>query len=184
MKKPLHRPLNFLLGLLLAVSLVLGFSVRGVWAAPSEAQVKVVFLYNFTKFVEWPSAAFPNSESPFQVCVMGQDSFGSLLMAIKKKSVRGRPLNIRRPDSLAETDSCHLLFVSESEKSHSEKIIQAMLGKPILTVGESDGFADKGGMIHFFIEKGAVRFVINREAIKKAGLTVSSRLLRVGRLLK
>jgi hypothetical protein len=151
--------------------------------APSEYQVKAACIYNFTKFVEWPPEAFPpERSSPFVIGVIGDDPFnGELERAVQNKDVGGRAFivrHLRKPD---EARSCHILFVSRSERKALGDILAAVSSLPILTVSETERFVQSGGIINFLIEQNKVRFEINADAAKKAGLKVSSKLLNLGR---
>jgi len=158
-------------------------------AAPQEREapeyeIKAAFLYNFASFVEWPSSAFPDKESPFTVGVLGQDPFGSgLEEAFKGKTVNGRRIAVRRGSDVKELGACQVLFVSASEKERAAKILEALKGRPTLTVGDLSGFAALGGCINFYVEGKKVRFEINPEAAKRANLTLSSKLLRLARVV-
>jgi hypothetical protein len=144
-----------------------------------EYQVKAVFLFNFAQFVDWPSSAFPDRQTPLVIGVLGKDPFeGSLEEAVRGETINARPLEIRRFKSVEEVRDCHVLFISNSESAHLERILGALKGRNILTVSDVDGFAERGGMIRFVTEKNKVRFRINLDSAKAAGLTISSKLLR------
>ncbi|MBA4056737.1 MAG: DUF4154 domain-containing protein, partial [Marivirga sp.] len=86
-------------------------------AIPKEYQIKAVFLFNFTQFVEWPVVAFADQDAPFLIGVVGHDPFGSYLdEAVRGEKIMGHPFVIRRFQSLDEVESCHILFISESDK--------------------------------------------------------------------
>jgi len=159
-------------------------AARAQDAAPPEFpeyRIKAAFLYHFVQFVEWPPRAFANSGSPLVIGIVGEDRFaGALDAAMRGKAVNGHSLVIRHPTRPAELKNCHVLFVGESEKRRVSEIIAAAGGAPVLTVGECDRFLQSGGMINFVIEGGAeknVRFEINNDAARPAGLKISSRLL-------
>lgn len=148
-----------------------------------EYRVKAAFLYNFARFVTWPGHSGTNG--PVVIGVLGRDPFGDLLEStIAGKTVSGRPFLVRRLKSPNEAASCHLLFVSESERRTIGQVIEAVGGQAVLTVGETEGFIEKGGMIGFVIEDQAVRIDLNLEAAQAAGLQVSSQLLRVARSIR
>jgi hypothetical protein len=151
---------------------------------PSEYQVKAVFLYEFGRFVEWPS--LPQSpEQSFNICVLGVDPFGIALDdVVKNKSVAGHEVVVRRLVGVSELGSCQILFVSPSEQSRLPTILNALVGKSVLTVGEGAQFARRGGMISFTIENNRVRFAVNRTAAETADLRVSSQLLRLATLIE
>jgi hypothetical protein len=147
---------------------------------PLEYQVKAAFLLNFTKFVEWPAAAFADEHSPLAICILGEDPFGNTLTeVVKGEAVKGRELVIERIARAPAPKTCQVLFVATSEKD-ARKIL-AELGPGVLTVGEGQKFLQAGGIVAFVIENRRVRFDINQSAAAKAMLTISSRLMNVAR---
>jgi hypothetical protein len=157
---------------------------RAQEAAPSEYQVKAAFLYNFAKFVEWPSEAFASDSAPFVIGVLGQSPFGNdLESTIKGKQVKGRKLEIRMFASAADPDlkTCHILFICNSPKQRLEALLKLLKGSTVLTVSETENFTRCGGMINFVMEGNKVRFEINDDAAQNARLTISSKLLNLRR---
>jgi len=159
--------------------------VHGVtaWSAEttvsSEYQLKAVFLFNFTQFVEWPREAFAEPNSPIVIGVLGTDPFGAYLdQTVQGENINGRPLEIRRYRTVAEIGVCHILFISQSEMPRIKDIISRLRTRSILTVGDSDSFAVNGGIIRFMTDKGRIRLRVNLDSAKAAGLTISSKLLR------
>ena len=154
--------------------------------APSATQYKLqaVFLFNFAQFIEWPSAAFSTANEPFTIAVLGKDPFGSVLDEIVQgEEIKGRKLRVERYRSLKEVKNCQILYVSASEEAHFEQIIKALKGKPILTVGDGEGFATNGGMIRFLPAQPKIRLRINIDALTEAKLTASSKLLRLAEVV-
>ena len=128
-----------------------------------EYQVKAAFLLNFTKFVEWPATAFADERSPFAICILGEDPFGTALsQMVNGEGVNGRNLVVRRIRRAPEPKSCQVLFVGGSEKDVPNALAET--GPGILTVGEGEDFLRDGGMIAFVIENRRVRFDINQRA--------------------
>ncbi len=150
----------------------------------SEPDVKAAFLYNFTKFVEWPAASFPEARSPLKLCILGEDPFGKTLKALIEEGVGGHPVTLLRLDSLNDPVACHVLFISRSERDRLPRIFGVLHDAPVLTVGETPGFVDQGGMINFLLEGSKVRFEINQEAAERAGLRISSKLLALAKRVK
>lgn len=151
-------------------------------AAPPipATEVKAVFLYNFTKFVEWPPESFPAPRSPLVIGVLGSDPFGAVLdQTVAGETVNGRPIEIRRFAHLADLEPCHILFISASQEERVPVILRRLRRRGTLTVADMAGFAARGGAIEFRIEGGRVRFEIGREAVDGAGLKVSARLLNL-----
>lgn len=145
---------------------------------PSEYQLKAAFLFNFTKFIDWPAAGFSSPQAPFSVCILGADSFGRVLDdALAGKTFAGRSIVVRRCPSPADARDCQILFVSRPEAHNLAEILQALRGANVLIVGESEGFAAGGGAVEFFLQDDRVRFRINPEAAAREGVTISSKLL-------
>jgi hypothetical protein len=147
-----------------------------------EYQVKAAFLYNFAKFVEWPASTFSDASAPLQICVFGRDPFGQTLRDItSEKTVQGRKLEINLVSDLPHARSCHILFIVASAETPVKQIVEGLRGAGVLTVGDSKGFTEQGGMINFVLENDRVQFEVNRTAAEKAGLKISSRLLSVAK---
>ena len=167
------------LALFLLTSLVLPRAAAQV----REYDVKAAFLLNFTKFIEWPADAFADSNSPFAICIIGQDPFGSALDdVLKGETVAGRNIAIRRISDIPEPKSCQMVFTTEAGKEAVAGLRR--LGQGVLTVGEGENFVREGGIIGFVIDNRRVRFDINRTAAEAAGLKVSSKLFTVARVVR
>ncbi len=149
-------------------------------AGPSEYQVKAVFLFNFAQFVVWPPQAFGAPDTPFSICLLGEDPFGAQLDAtVRGESVQGHPFVIRRYRDPGDLESvCHILFIGESQRVQLEKIVGSLGERAILTVSDIERSAEHGTMIQFASEHNRVRLRINVAAARAARLTVSSKLLR------
>jgi YfiR/HmsC-like len=151
---------------------------------PSGYQLKAAFLFNFVKFIDWPASSFANSQSPFTICVLGQDPFGSILEdTLQGKMIGDRSLTLRRLRDRAEVRLCQMVFVSSSERAHMAEIIAVVQGTGVLLVGETNGFAASGGTIEFTLEDNHVRFTINTDAADRSGLKFSSKLLAVAKIV-
>jgi hypothetical protein len=150
----------------------------------SEYQVKAAFLFNFAKFVDWPAETFPNPQSSFSICVIGDDPFGPILdSTLAGKSLGSHPVTLRRIKDVTEIHHCQIVFASSSSSSRYAELSQSVRGAKVLLVGESDGFATSCGAIEFTIEANHVRFVINPDAVQRAGLAVSSKLLMLAHIV-
>jgi hypothetical protein len=165
--------------LLFTLVFMLGLKCRAQDSPPSEYQIKAAFIYNFARFVDWPTQAFATETSPMNIGILGKNVFGdTLLQAINGKEIKGHPLEFKEFDSVIDVTNCQVLFISTSEKSHFSKILSRLQGTCVLTISENaDDFIGNGGMINLVIVEDKVRFEINNDAAKKAGLTISSKLL-------
>ena len=171
----------FSLALLVSFGFFVG-QVRG--QAFKEYEVKATFLYHLAQFVEWPAEAFPAAETPLVIGVLGQDPFGKTLdEIIQNELVKNRKLVVQRYRQAGEIGICHVLFISRSEEERLDQILSRFKGRSTLTVGDSEGFARRGGAVRFFTEKNKVRLRINLDTAKAANLTISSKLLRASELV-
>jgi hypothetical protein len=149
-----------------------------------EYQIKAVFLFNFTQFVEWPSNALqPNA--PLVIGILGEDFFGAYLEEIiSGEKVNGHPLIIQRYRQVEEIKTCHILFISQSEKGRIEAITSGLKRRSILTVSDVDSFIKEGGMIRFYTVDNKIQLRVNPDGAKEANLVISSKLLRLAQIVK
>lgn len=172
-----NRAINAVVALF-SVMVTVGFNCQAQNSRPTKYQIEAAFIYNFARFVDWPTQAFAHTSSPLVIGVLGKNRFGTdLAKTISGKVIRGHPLEFRECASLPDAMRCQVLFISDSEKGRLSKIISTLGGNNILTVGEMDNFIDQGGMIDLTIIDQKIRFEINNSAAKAAGLTISSKLL-------
>lgn len=149
----------------------------------SEYQIKAAFLYNFAKFIEWPANAHVADAQNFTIGILGPDPFGQDIAVIAGKLVKGKPLRVVRGLTLEELKGCQVLFIGTAAPAELARTLGALKDKPILTVGESEGFARRGGMIHLMTVENKVRFEINAQGAEEAGLKISSHLLRLAKIV-
>jgi hypothetical protein len=163
----------------LAAAFSLAPGLRAQSASQREYEIKAAYLYNFIKYVDWPS-----SGDTITIGVLGGNPFGTALAPLNGKIVKGRRLLIKELDSLRDAQKCQIIFVSSSEKSRLQEIFENLKNARVLTVGETQGFANSGGIINFVEENNKVRFEINAEAARRTGLNISSELLKLAKLVK
>jgi hypothetical protein len=145
-----------------------------------EAKVKAAFLLNFARYVEWPESSFATSNSPVVIGVLGQDTLGRNLDAtVDGRTVERRPVKVKRARKVSELRDCQVIFVCPSERERFRGLLAAIQNQPILTVSDTEGFTSAGGMILLKKKQGMMRFEINRDAAEKAGLKISSKLLKL-----
>lgn len=177
--------------LLLFVFLIAG--APAVWAGQAmpaqrthtlEGDVKAAFLYNFTKFIDWPASAFHNESDVFRVCVLADADFvKKVARTLEGETARGRPLQLVTPEA-GRVAECHVLFIGRTESWRTGRILPLTAGKPVLTVGETPKFLEQGGAVNFMVEDDRVRFDVDLATAQRAGLIVSSKLLRVARTVR
>lgn len=145
----------------------------------AEDDIKAAFLFNFTKFVEWPAT---DRSRPFRICTVAEPAFGTAVdRTITGETAGGRPIEHVTPPTPAAARTCHILFVGRRETDRLERWLAAVRGAPMLLVGESRAAWDRGAHINFVVDENRVKFDVNPDAASRAGLTVSSKLLRVAR---
>lgn len=153
--------------------------------AQSEDQIKAAFLFNFLRYVEWPEAAFAGPDDAVKICLAGSGNFADVVsLTVSGKSVENRPVEVNTLSGLSRASSCHILYVGKGSEFAPAKVASSVLGSSVFTVADREGFATGGGIANFIRTDNKVRFEINPSAAKKAGLKVSSRLLRLAKVVK
>jgi len=167
-----------------------GLPVPGKTEGPlfQDSQKRAAFLYNLAKFVEWPPQAFLDADSPVVIGLVGNDFESKALESVlvtgfAGKTIGGRPLVIKRWSAPAEREQCHVLYVGASERNSFENLLEYIQPTSVLTVSEISGFAQRGGIVHFALSGSQIRFEVNHLQAKQAGLTISSRLLKLARIV-
>ena len=144
-----------------------------------EYQLKAAFLYNFCQFVDWPSDAFAKNDEPLIIGIFGDNPFGRYLdETVKGEKIDQHPIVVRYYDN-NENGKCHLAFIALSDPGQSSDVINNLKGKSTLTISDQPWFMEQDGMIRFVNNNNKIRFQINVDAVKDAGLEVSSKLLRL-----
>jgi len=178
-----RRDLLLALPALLAVALLGLASSARAEPVPKEYQLKAAFLYNFSKFVQWPPDRFADETSPIVIAVLGQSPFGDELnRLVRERLVNGRAIEVRPISSVADIPRAHILFVPAG----AEPLLNAgpLVAPGVLTVGESAGFAARGGIIRFILVEEKVRFEIDQGSAKRAGLKLSGQLLKLATIIR
>ena len=166
---------RFLLALLL-LQLALGAHAQ----TSREDQIKAAFVYNFTKFIEWPSTSFANANAAIVIGVLGDSPMAAVLGdVVRDRKVNGRPIVVRTIQGAADAGSIHVLFVSAAENSRWAQIQAAIETRPVVTVGESPSFAQSGGTINFVVQSDKLQFVINMTAAERSGVKISAQLQKL-----
>jgi hypothetical protein len=173
------RRLRPWLALLLAAA---GAPGAGAAPAPSETQLKAAFIFNFTRFVDWPPEALGPGRAPFVIGVFGDEPIDQALgVLVRGEQIDGHPLEVRRLRRPADAVGCQIAYVA----ANGEDLFRParLRGDPVLTVGETEDFLASGGMIQLFTDHNHMRLKINLSAARAASLQISSKLLRVAQVL-
>jgi hypothetical protein len=153
--------------------------------AQFEQEVKASFIYTVAKFVDWPESAFAAPDAPMIFEILGDDPVGDALeRVVEGKSVKGHPVAVLRAANLDEWTRCHVLIVGRSEGAHLPEILARLRGSNVLTVSESDHFAREGGVMELLLDQNMVRFEVNVDAASRSSLEISSKILRLGRVVR
>jgi hypothetical protein len=151
---------------------------------PSETEVKAEFVERFTRFIDWPPSAFSSDGAPFVVCTT-DSAFQTALEKVVSRGVIQRHHAVVRPiDEPAATDGCQIVYLAPRTNGQLSVWLKRASGRPILTVGDTPGYGDRGTFINMYMDTQArVRFEVNIDTMKHSGLRVSSQLLRLARLV-
>ena len=176
---------GYLLHLFLVTLALLQGSQHVLAQAPSrEYQLKAVFLFNFTQFVDWPANNFENPGSPIVIGVIGDNPFGAYLaQTVSGEKINGHPLAVQYYKNEEEIKSCHILFVNVTETKKQEQVLEEVQGKNILTVSDHPDFLKEGGMIRFVTNNNKIKLQINMDACKESKMILSSKLLRLAEII-
>lgn len=140
------------------------------------------FVYSFARFTEWPANA---STTPLAICVHGDPGVADALEQLAgTRVVNGRRVTVVRPDSMRAARSCHVLFVGGRQAGDATQAIAATAGANILTIGDGDPFVRAGGIAGLLVEHDKMKFVVNADALERAGLRLSSKLLSLARIFR
>lgn len=152
--------------------------VRRVPAAGDAATLKAAFLYNFALYTSWP----PPPPTTVTLCSIGHDDLGAAFDALANKQVDGKPVQVRRIDSAADARSCHVLYVPESGGSNLPALARGLASQPVLIVSDAGNL--DAAMILIEPDGNRFAFSVNLARVRHAGLDVSSKLLRLARVVK
>jgi hypothetical protein len=164
----------------LALAAALSLAPPAAAEGASEYEIKAAFLFNFSKFIEWPAGAFAGDADPITICVLGRNPFGNLLdETVRDKTVNGRELAVREMSSPAAATGCKIVFISTSEQERFGEALGALADRPLLTVSDAAMAAERGAIIGLVLDENRVRFEVNLDAARRSGLRVGSQVLKV-----
>lgn len=150
----------------------------------SEAAVQAAYLFNFARFTEWPASSFANKTSPLNYCLLGRrEALANAMVSLNDRPVQGHPLRFMQPERAEDAKVCHLVFLAEPDARRRTQALQALASQATLTVSDTEGFAQDGGMIRLLRAGTRLRFEINRTQTQKANLRLSADLLNLATAL-
>lgn len=155
------------------ISLVLLAGVVGSLSAQSSEKYQALFIYNFTRYIEWPAT----NSSEFVVGVLGKSSVYSELLTIAEgRKVGIQTIKVKRFASASEVDNCHILFVSTEASAQVASLSPALISKNTLIITERSGLISKGAGINFVLDEGKQKFQMSKTNMQKTGLKVNAQL--------
>jgi hypothetical protein len=170
------RALVLVLALLLLAGIVP--DVGAAQSSPREYEVKAAFVYNILKFVEWPQDKVSRGNT-IRLCILGRVPDATPFLALDGQDLSGKRLVVTHLTDRTELRECDVLFIAVSEERRLPQIMDALAGAPVLTLGDTEGFAQRGVVLNFYLVKDKVRFEINIEAARRSGFHISAKLLRL-----
>lgn len=148
----------------------------------SEYKIKTAFLFNFTKFTEWPANAFSNPESPIVILVVGHDPIADELETLRGKIAQGRKLTVKRSAGIPEGERFHVLFLCRNEGL--AQLVRPLRNRSVLTISDGKQFSHSGGIIGLITADNKVSFEINTDALERSGLKLNSQVLKIAKIVK
>lgn len=161
---------------LIILALIFGLPQASVADPVPENAMKAAYLYNFALFTEWPAHT-----GAINICIPSGDGLAYAFDGIEGKTVRGKPLNVVRLTGVQSISECQILYLGEADRSRIQDFLGRIGSAPVLTVTDVDGLLEQGVMIGMFENNRRLAVEVNLEASKRAGLAISSKLLRLAR---
>jgi len=144
---------------------------------PSQYDVQAVYLFDFAKFVRWPSGT---EHETLTICVAGAKAYtDTLTRIVAGEQIEGRPIAVRAIQNPEDVAGCNIVFIGVAARERLDSLLAATTGKPILTVSDVPGFLDRGGMIQFLVIANRVRFSVDLRPAARGGISLNSELLKV-----
>ncbi len=154
----------------------LSIQVQAIESA-SEIQLKIIYLYNFSRFVQWPE---PKREmNTFNYCTYPRNPFGKILFQLENRKIQHQNIKIKELEEIDDIQSCHVVFIDALSNVNLEKVILIAKQHYVLTISDQSNFVDKEGMIQLYVEKDKIRFKLNFNSSQAAFLTIDSKLIKL-----
>lgn len=178
------RSLRALVAIAVCMLALVGPIVPNAAADDRESLVKAAYLYHFVDFVDWPDSLESDPGEVIRVGILGEDPFGALVDDVfAEPSSDGRHFEVVRSVDARDLTSCRLVYVALGDGAAVDEALEVLAGKPLLVVGHEPGFAARGGHVNFFVEDERLRFEVNLETVRAAGLRLNSRMLKLARIV-
>jgi hypothetical protein len=146
--------------------------------------LKAAFVYNFAKFTRWPDGTWSGPSETFHLCTLGRDPLVERLSGLDGEAVGGHPVEVRAVDLPLSVRGCHLLYLARQGEEKLVGLLEGIHGAPVLTVSQAPRFAHAGGMVELYRDFDRLRFRINVDAARAAGLQLSAKLLELAQIVE
>jgi len=175
-------------GVLLLALAFAGTPLQAAAGSPGRAdsrEVKAVFLVNFLSFTEWPATKLGQAPARLVIAVLGDPSFGAVVeKAAAGHTVNGRPIAVQIVESPEQAMGAHLVFIASSQTRRLPAVLRTLANATVLTVSDTDGFAQEGVAINLYTFDNRVRIEVNSTAAARAGVRLSANLMRLARVVE
>jgi len=170
---------NWIGCLAIVASMLAGGDAAGKESA-AEISVKAAVVHKIAKFVSWPDGRFEARDMPLRICVLGDRMILDAFESLSSRPIHGRTLNVMEaPDPLSVASSCEVLYLAHDDERSAEAWLESVAGQPVLTFGETGGYAGDGSIVSMAIRRNKIRFSINLKANADTGLRISAQLLQL-----
>lgn len=182
----LPRPIPGLrMPILCTVFILSFFAVNATAGTFHEYQVKAVFIYNLTHFITWPGTAFKDEKTPFHIGILGENPFGDTLQKVlRKEKIGGRPIKLLRYMDHEEIKRrpCHMLYIKKISDLYQSKLLETVRTRHILTISDTPGFLQLGGIISLVTKNRRIEIGINQTEARRMGFEISAQLLNLAKI--
>jgi hypothetical protein len=177
------------LAVVVACAFPLAIARAQIKQAKNPNEFRAQYLFNFAKYTEWPKEAFPSTNSPFVLGILGKDPFGKDIDIINGQPIKNRVLLVKYFKTVQEVNGCQVLYICPSEKNGLPGTLKALENSSVLTIAEMDGFIQHRGMINMVVEgkepgPQTIGFEINQAAAEQARLKIDSQLLKLAKVVR
>jgi hypothetical protein len=149
-----------------------------------EYPVKLAFLYNFTKFVDWPPDSYRGPGAPLEICIVGNDPFSPAIEGeLRTRTVGSHPIEVKTLGPSDIMSACQIVFVPVTAEDQATRVVRSLKGSSSLTVGETEGFTALGGIINLTAEGSKLHFEVNLLAAERAHLKISAKMLALAKIV-
>ncbi len=184
-QRPIRARLRGSVGMRCVLAFIVVCGVTSALEAQSveEHEAKAVFVLRLINFVQWP-AANNSRNANLVIGIIGTDATSDALQRLASgKSIDGREIVVRRLNPESDFSACQVVFIGASERNHTSSLLERIRGGSVLTVGESDGFGQRGGIVNLVLDEGRIHLEVNARAAERAHLQISSRLMSLATIV-